>query len=142
MGTAPAMTPDFGNAGTVNPRTDVDSTPLHVANGEYLDYSLITNAPAPVFAFRCQHRKWLTNADFPSPQGAYSWQHFRKTGDEDGSDDRYGITMLFLGAPAKYTLKVIKRDKNGAPLATLKDIDFSSTDPSDFVTSALEVIAI
>jgi hypothetical protein len=141
MGTSPAPAPDFGNAGKVTVRTDVNVTSLHVANGEFLDYSLTTNAPAPAFGFACQHRKWLTSADFPV-QANYTWTHFQKTGEEDAPDDSYSITMLFLGAPASYTLKVIKRDKGGNALQTLKDLDFSSTDPTDFTTSTLEVVAV
>jgi hypothetical protein len=132
---------DFGNAGTITVRTDVNTIALHVANGEYLDYSLKTNAPAPAFGFACEHKKWLTSADFPV-QASYSWQHFKKTGDEDGPDDEYTVTMLFFGAPAKYTFLVTKRDSGGNSLQTVKDIDFASTDPTDFVSSTVEVIAV
>ena len=67
---------------------------------------------------------------------------FQKTGDEDGPDDEYTVTMLFFGAPAKYTFLVTKRDSGGNSLQTVKDIDFASTDPTDFVSSTVEVIAV
>jgi len=141
MGTAPTPTPDFGNAGTVTVRKDVGTTALHVSNGEFLKYSLHTNAPAPAFSFACQHRKWLSSADFPV-QADYSWTHFQKSGEEDAPDDRYAVTLLFLGAPVTYTLTVVTCDKTGNEIATLKDIDFSSSDPTDFTSSTLEVIAV
>jgi hypothetical protein len=134
--------PDFGNAGTITARTNVDSTVIHVNNNEFLTYTLTTNAPAPVFAFACTDKKWLTSSDFPKAQATYNWKHFDQNGDDDNPNDRYAVTMLFLGAPAKYTLIINQCDRNGAVIQKLKDVDFSSSDPRDFYTSTLGVVTI
>lgn len=134
--------PDFGNAGTITVRTDLDEVLIHLNANEYLSFNLAYDAPAPVFAFSCTHRKWLTNADFPSQNSPFTWTHFQKNGDDDNPNDRYRISMSFLGAPSKYKLIVKHLDKHGTPIKTVKDIDFASTDPSDFIVTSFAVISI
>lgn len=142
MGTAPAVTPDFGTAGTVTDRTDDPAVAVHVSNGEYLDLTLTTNAPAPAFSFTCKHRPWASSSDHANPQATYSWALFQNGGRGDAPNDTYVLTLLFYGAPASYTFIVVKRDKNGNAVSTLKDLDFSSDNPADFVTSSFRVFLV
>ena len=136
-----AASADFGVAGKLTIRADVPATAIHIDQGEFLSYDLVVHGVDPIFTLACKHRRVKSDDDFPVGSH-FAWTHFQAAGDEDSHDDTYTLGLSFLSAPIKYSLVVKRCDSTGAPMQTLKDKDFESTDPSDFFLDGLRVFSL
>jgi len=128
---AKSQKPDFGKSGRLTIRTNENGALVNVSAGEHITCELKVKGAVPLFAFGCQHRPIWSGPDFPGhPKNLYQWEHFTQAGDADAPSDVYSLTLSFLGATS-YTFVMRRVDAAGAPLQTLKDVDYQSTTAAD-----------
>jgi hypothetical protein len=135
----PAVPPDFGKAGKRTVRRNEVAATIKASVGEFIHCEVTVVGTQAEFAFACRHRPIKSAADF-APGGALEWDFFKNGGDADAAMDEYALVGVFLQA-RKYTFVMEHCDAQGSVLATLKDLDFESTDSTDVFRTSITLLS-
>ena len=133
---------DFGNDGT---RTIVGKAlggaKLRRSNGEadFLKYKLTAAGANPVFSLTSENNKIVwSNLQSPAPQAIYERKWPRDDSEIEGPDVMYTLLLVFFNCN-KYTLVVNLCDKNDGILDEIKNIEYTSNDPTDSFPELMRV---
>ena len=130
---------DFGTAGTMTVRVSKVAGTIDVSNGEFLMCTLEVTGGVASFTFACTHKNLETPAG--PPVGRYQWTVFDEPNCRLG-DDMHVLAMNFSFGVRSYTFRMQVFNADMALVATLKDVDYSTTDPADVANEPISLRAI
>ena len=121
---------DFGNAGIRTVHVDKAGGMIDTTVGQSVICTLDVSGGTPLFVFACTHRNLFT-PDGPI-QDRYQWTDFDSAGSNGQNGDVHVLTLQFSAGAIKYRFRMEVFDLNFALVKTLKDIEYETSDPTDF----------
>jgi hypothetical protein len=131
---------DFGRNGTRTVTTDNFAVTLRRSDGnaDVLQYKLTARGAHPIFSLASDNRVVWSDRNFPAPQMNYE-RKWPKNKSEITSNDLFHTLLLSFFTAVEYTLVVELCDKAGTVLETVKNIKYTSNEPSDAFPELLNV---
>jgi|RhiMetdeSRZDD1v2_1073273.scaffolds.fasta_scaffold1473705_2 hypothetical protein len=133
-------TSKFGKDGTRTAREDKPALLLGKGKDEFVSYEISISGAAASFAFSDTHHALKRADQFPGhPLAVYKWQ--LQEADLPDADETYTVSFSFVAA-TRYTLTVKHHKKDGTVIETHKDVDLTSSDPTDEFREPLRIFLV
>jgi hypothetical protein len=131
---------DFGKDGTRKVTTDNFTVTLRRSDGnaDFLHYKLTAKGAHPIFSLASGTKTVWSDRNFPAPQMNYDRKWPKNKAEIVGNDMFHTLLLSFFTA-VEYTLVVERCDKTGTVLETVKNIKYTSKEPSDAFPELLNV---
>ena len=130
---------DFGNAGKMTVRASEVAATVNLSDGQMIICTLDVSDGVASFTFACTHKNLHTPTG--PPQGRYQWTVFDEANSRLG-EDMHVLAMNFSFNVKSYSFRMELFDANMALLKTLKDVDYTTTDPADVANEPISLRAI
>jgi hypothetical protein len=130
---------DFGNAGTIIVHDSEIAATVDVSNGQFLVCTLDVSGGVASFTFACTHH--VLHTPTGPPVSRYQWTVF----DEPNcrlAPDMHLLALNFSFNAKTYRFRMELFDENLALIKTLKDLEYSTTDPADVANEPISLEAI
>jgi hypothetical protein len=131
---------DFGKDGTRTVTTDNFTVSLRRRDGnaDFLHYQLTARGAHPIFSLASGNKVIWSDQNFPAPRMNYD-RKWPKNKAEIVGDNLFHTLLLHFFTAVEYTLVVELCDKTGKVIETVKDIHYTSKQPSDAFPESLHV---
>lgn len=128
---------DFGTAGKCRVHVREDRCVVDTTAGQGIACTLEVRGALPLFTFGCAHNETLASPQGP-PSSRYDWSTF-DTENSRASDDAHVLTLRFSGGAVWYRFRMDLVDARKATIATVKDVEYESTEPGDVAEETIRV---
>lgn len=120
----------FGKAGTRTVHASEAGGIINVTAGQSLMCTLDVKGGPALFVFACTHSEQFTPSG--PVKDRYQWTIFDEPGSRATNGDEHVLTLQFSAGAKHYRLRMEIFDDNFALVKTLKDIEYESSEPTDF----------
>jgi hypothetical protein len=130
----------FGNGGTRTVRENKPAVVLGRAKDEYVSYQVQVSGAAAAFALSNTQRTIKQANTFPGhPLQTYEWT--LREADLPDDDETYVLSFAFPAA-VQYTVIVKHHRSDNSVIETHKDLDLTTTDPTDEFRDPLRILLV